>query len=163
MISSIKEKDIWKIQKIAHRTWPPTFKGILSDAQLYYMLDMMYSSNSLKHQISNNVQFDVYENQDNIMGFVGYEKQLYRSKEVLKIHKLYVDPTYQKKSIGKSLVLHTISFAKRNSLTSLVLNVNRFNAAVSFYQYMGFKIIDREDIDIGNGYLMEDYVMSFEI
>jgi hypothetical protein len=40
------------------------------------------------------------------------------------------------------------------------LNVNRFNKAVQFYQYLEFTIIKEENIDIGDGYLMEDYVME---
>jgi ribosomal protein S18 acetylase RimI-like enzyme len=39
--------------------------------------------------------------------------------------------------------------------------VNRDNPAIQFYQKFGFEIIDKEDIDIGNGFLMEDYVMKW--
>jgi hypothetical protein len=41
--------------------------------------------------------------------------------------------------------------------------VNRYNKAKGFYEKLGFKVIGKEDIDIGNGYLMNDYVMQLEI
>ena len=40
------------------------------------------------------------------------------------------------------------------------LNVNRFNKAIYFYQKNQFEIVEEVDIEIGNGYLMEDYVMK---
>ena len=43
---------------------------------------------------------------------------------------------------------------------SLQLNVNRNNKAKEFYERQGFAVIKEEDIDIGNGYLMNDYVME---
>jgi ribosomal protein S18 acetylase RimI-like enzyme len=41
--------------------------------------------------------------------------------------------------------------------------VNRHNRALHFYEKQGFKIIREEDIDIGSGYFMNDYVMELTI
>ena len=54
-------------------------------------------------------------------------------------------------------------FALENNSASVILNVNRFNKALSFYERMGFKVIDEVNIEIGNGYLMEDYVMEKQL
>jgi ribosomal protein S18 acetylase RimI-like enzyme len=40
------------------------------------------------------------------------------------------------------------------------LNVNRYNKARFFYEKLGFVIMKEEDIDIGSGYYMIDYVME---
>ena len=40
------------------------------------------------------------------------------------------------------------------------LNVNRYNQAILFYQVQGFKIKEAVDISIGNGFFMNDYIMS---
>ena len=42
---------------------------------------------------------------------------------------------------------------------TLDLNVNRHNNAKSFYEKMGFAAVYQEDIEIGKGYEMNDYVM----
>jgi diamine N-acetyltransferase len=47
--------------------------------------------------------------------------------------------------------------------TRLRLNVNRFNKAVGFYENFGFRVIGQEDIDIGQGYFMNDYIMEKNI
>ena len=49
--------------------------------------------------------------------------------------------------------------ALANNLVRLHLNVNKFNDAVQFYERAGFVTIKEEDIDIGQGYFMNDYVM----
>jgi ribosomal protein S18 acetylase RimI-like enzyme len=43
------------------------------------------------------------------------------------------------------------------------VNVNRHNKALHFYEKYGFKIIREEDIDIGEGYFMNDYVMELKL
>jgi ribosomal protein S18 acetylase RimI-like enzyme len=44
--------------------------------------------------------------------------------------------------------------------SSLELNVNKYNPTLGFYKKIGFSIISEEVIDIGNGYVMDDYIME---
>ena len=44
--------------------------------------------------------------------------------------------------------------------TKLELNVNRYNKARFFYLKQGFIMIGEEDIEIGEGYFMNDYIME---
>ena len=55
---------------------------------------------------------------------------------------------------------HIVSAVKQKDASSLQLNVNRKNKALHFYEKQGFKIIREEDIDIGSGYFMNDYVLE---
>jgi hypothetical protein len=41
--------------------------------------------------------------------------------------------------------------------------VNRYNKAKDFYEKAGFKIIETVDIEIGNGFYMNDYVMELPL
>jgi ribosomal protein S18 acetylase RimI-like enzyme len=60
------------------------------------------------------------------------------------------------------LLYHIIGEIKKTGATSLQLNVNRHNKALHFYEKQGFKIIRKEDINIGSGYFMNDYVMELK-
>ena len=44
-------------------------------------------------------------------------------------------------------------------VTHVTMFVHDQDATLSFYKKLGFSIDKEEDIHIGNGYLMEDYVM----
>ena len=58
---------------------------------------------------------------------------------------------------------HVIATVKNLGASALQLNVNRHNKALHFYEKQGFKIIRKEDIDIGSGYFMNDYVLELKL
>ena len=154
------EKDYPVIRKIAYETWPHTFKNILSQEQIKYMLKIMYSQASLSEQVDKKGhKFLLVKDGDDHIGYLSYElNHLGLSKT--KIHKIYILPTTQGKGVGKLLMSTVIQIARERDNTMLSLNVNRDNPAIEFYKKIGFKKVGEEDIDIGNGFFMEDAVME---
>lgn len=151
------------IRSIAYRTWPETFESILTPDQIMYMLEQMYSIESLKDQTQNKGhQFIVVKIGPDYYGFSSIEPN-YSAQSQTKIHKIYVLPEAQGKGIGKALFAEITKRALQAGNQKLLLNVNRNNKATHFYQGMGFSIVDTEDIDIGNGYFMNDFVMEKSI
>ena len=61
---------------------------------------------------------------------------------------------------GKSMIDEVIIIAKSNNQKGIYLNVNKYNIAKFFYEKVGFNIVKEEVIDIGNGFVMDDYVME---
>jgi ribosomal protein S18 acetylase RimI-like enzyme len=53
--------------------------------------------------------------------------------------------------------------AIEEAMKTIILNVNRFNPAVSFYEKYGFRTVKEEVIDIGQGFVMDDFVMALEV
>ncbi|MDR1877209.1 MAG: GNAT family N-acetyltransferase [Flavobacteriaceae bacterium] len=156
----VKEEHYPVILQIAHKTWPVAFKDILSTQQINYMLEMMYSIKSIKNQIYNlhHKYVLVKDKKHGFLGYISYEVDY--KPLVTKIHKIYVLPEAQGRGIGKILIEKAEFFAGEKGNITLSLNVNRFNKAIQFYERMGFRICGSEDIDIGNGFLMEDYIMN---
>jgi ribosomal protein S18 acetylase RimI-like enzyme len=97
---------------------------------------------------------------DTPIGFASFSAH---DLKVFHLHKIYVLPSEQGKNFGKQVLDYIISAIKTAGATSLQLNVNRFNKALHFYEKQGFKIIREEDIDIGEGFFMNDYVMEKKI
>lgn len=153
--------DLETIRQIAFNTWPSTFGTILSQEQINYMLDMMHSIESLTSQmIAKKHTFLLAYNDEKCVGFISYELD-YKKQAITKIHKIYVLPKTQGNGIGKLLLSEVKRIAIDNNNSALSLNVNRENPAIDFYKKHGFIIADKEDIDIGNGFLMEDYIMKY--
>jgi diamine N-acetyltransferase len=156
-------EDISHIQSVAHVTWPETFKGILTPEQIEYMLNWMYSYETLYKTIKDPEQsFWIFLKDEKAFGFAGIEHH-YKGKNVTRLHKIYVLPDAQGMQVGKQLMDRVKTEALKAQSTEILLNVNRFNKATGFYEHLGFRIIGEEDIAIGNGYLMEDYIMSMKI
>ena len=150
--------DLIKVQSLAKEIWPDTFQEILSAEQIEYMLNWMYDIEKLKSQLQEGHEFFLLTDAGKEIGFAGVEWN-FPKKDLLRIHKLYLLPSYQGTGLGKYMILQLEDIVKSRNGNGLHLNVNRFNRAVQFYQNLDFRIIGEEDIDIGNGYLMEDYIM----
>lgn len=155
--------DIKTIQEIAQTTWPVTYGTILSIEQLDYMMDLIYSEEALIKQIQKQEQlFYLVYDTSLVIAFMAIEHE-YKNEAVTRIHKIYLLPETQGKGIGRTIIDEIEKLACQNNSKLLSLNVNRFNPALSFYQKIGFEIVAEENIDIGNGYLMEDYRMEKKI
>ena len=152
------------IRDLAYTIWPSTYEDILSNAQLEYMLDSFYSIANLEKQMDNGQVFELlFEDTTNI-GFVAYELNCNfdnLSQPLTKIHKIYLLPETQGKGFGKFMIDEIVKIAKSNNQKGVFLNVNKYNKAKFFYEKLGFVISKEEVIDIGNGYVMDDYVMEY--
>ncbi|KPM47229.1 GNAT family N-acetyltransferase [Jiulongibacter sediminis] len=158
-IHKATEADLSLIGSLAHEIWPPTFGEILSKGQIEYMLNMMYSLPSLQNQMDEGIEFLLAVENQKTVGFSGIQTD-YQKTGKTKIHKLYLLPETQGKGYGRLLIDHIAKIALQNGDSALVLNVNRFNKAYDFYLKTGFEKVGEENIDIGNGYLMEDFILE---
>jgi GNAT superfamily N-acetyltransferase len=154
------------IRSVSERTWPSTYGHIISQAQIDFMLDWMYSDDSLATQMNKGCAFYIASIQNEKgeweqVGFcsVSAEKEEEAKEIAHKLNKLYVLPEAQGTGAGKALLNKSIEVAKKAGSTSLFLQVNKLNNAYTFYLKKGF-IKERDfKFDIGNGFYMDDYVM----
>ena len=154
--------DYQTIYDIAVPVWDTTYKSILKAEQLEYMLKLMYSREAIAEQMAIKGHHFLLAIEDGVaLGFASYEVN-YRT-ETTKLHKLYVSAQAHGKGIGKALVTVIENAARKHTNDKLILNVNRFNPAIHFYTKAGFVNIGEEDVNIGNGYLMEDYIMQKQL
>ncbi|WP_310554492.1 GNAT family N-acetyltransferase [Flavobacterium sp.] len=159
-ITEVTKEGLHIIQDLAYRIWPSTYGAILSKVQLDYMLNMFYDIHFLEIQmLQKNQTFLLIEENQEYLGFCAYELN-HENSENTKLHKLYVLPKTQGKGVGKLLLQEVEKIALQNNNNTVLLNVNRFNKAQEFYKYLGYQTIETVNIEIGNGYLMEDYVMK---
>jgi ribosomal protein S18 acetylase RimI-like enzyme len=149
------------IKDLAYTIWPSTYGEILSKVQLNYMLDNFYSIENLSNQMDKGQVFELLFEDSNVVGFVAYEFNC-KETDLLKIHKIYLLPETQGKGFGKFMIEEVINIAKNNKQKGVFLNVNKYNKAKFFYEKLGFKITIEEVIDIGNNYIMDDYVMELK-
>ncbi|MDR2956386.1 MAG: GNAT family N-acetyltransferase [Prevotella sp.] len=156
------ENQIVIIKSLSDKVWPVTFRDILSEEQIKYMMNMMYSEDSLRKQMKEGHHYLLAEEDGEYLGYLSYELN-YKGSDITKVHKIYVLSSLQGRGVGRFFIDKAGEIAKNNNNKELLLNVNRFNRAIDFYKRVGFEIVRNEDIDIGNGFLMEDYVMNKKI
>lgn len=160
-IVNATEKDIPVIHELAEKIWWPTYRPILSEEQISFMLKKMYSEVALAEQMRNDIKFILIKRDVEDVAFAGYSME-YGSSPVLKIHKIYVLPSEQGKGTGKVLIDYFTNLAKDSHIPQIELNVNRANPALGFYQKMGFEIIEHVDIPYYQ-FVLNDYVMAKKV
>ncbi len=160
MIIKATIADIPAIQQIACKTWPETYGGILSQEQIDYMLQWMYDAAFIQQQMLEGHQFYLLKETSEATGFI--DVQMISATET-KLHKIYLLPAMQGKGYGQLLINKAKAFAAAHHAETLILNVNRHNNALGFYQKNGFVIIEEKDIPIGNGYFMNDYILEWKV
>lgn len=155
--------DIGLIHEMAAEVFPATYRDILTPEQIDYMMDWMYSPESLERQIAEegHVYFIVYEN-DKPAGYVSVQAQ---DENLFNLRKIYVLPASQGLHLGSFLLEVAIRYVREihPEPCMLELNVNRYNKALGFYERMGFRKLRQGDFPIGGGYFMNDYIMGMEI
>ena len=169
-LAGLTDRDF--IRSVSERTWPSTYGHIISQEQIDFMLDWMYSDESLEKQMDSGCVFYIAsikkENEQwEDVGFcsVSPEEEENNSTEKVegskahKLNKLYVLPSAQGTGAGKALLNKSIEVVKAAGSSSLFLQVNKLNTAYSFYLKHGFIKEAEYKFDIGNGFYMDDYVM----
>jgi GNAT superfamily N-acetyltransferase len=163
IIKEASIEDLNTVQEIAYKSWPDTYSTILSQDQIDYMLNLWYTSEVLIDNMTHKKHFFLLALDGDIcLGFASYEHN-YLNKNSTRLHKIYLLPEAQGKGVGKLLIDTVENLAKIHQSDFISLNVNKFNKACSFYQKIGFEIVDEYDTEIGNGYLMEDYIMQKKV
>ena len=91
--------------------------------------------------------------------FIGYVS-VKEEKSELFLSKIYLLKDYRGKKIGKAALEFIEKIAKQLNLKNLKLTVNKYNLnAIKIYKHLGFKIKRNVVIDIGNGFVMDDFEM----
>ena len=151
------DTELKELALLAHRIWNDHYPPIIGQKQVDFMLERMYSLESLKDQIYNNNNIFICAFlRSEMVGFISYSKT---NEDDYIIHKLYVNTKLHKRGIGRSLFSHVFGNMEFNTIR---LTVNRQNyTAINFYFRIGFIIEKIIDIDIGEGFFMNDFVMLY--
>lgn len=152
--------DIEMIRTLALQIWPKTYASILSAGQIRYMMNLMYSKAALLSQMEKGDQFIIVFNAGVPIGFASYGEI---EPAVYKLHKIYLLSKQQGRGTGRFVIDQIILDILPKGARALRLNVNRNNPAKNFYEKLGFEITRTEDIDIGGGFFMNDFIMEKKI
>jgi GNAT superfamily N-acetyltransferase len=152
--------DLARVQRLADLIWREYYPGIITGAQIDYMLARGYAADALARFLGDDgAGLAIARRRGEPVGFAAW----YRPDEpaTTKLDKLYVLPSLHGQGIGRVLVAHVEAAARRDGACTLILNVNKRNAnAIAAYEAWGFATRTPVVVDIGGGFVMDDYVMT---
>lgn len=156
----VKKNDIKNLSDLANEVWHEYWVCLLSDEQIEYMIEKFQSENAIKKQIENEnyVYFYILKNGEKA-GYIGVSKK----EDYLFLSKIYVKKEYRHKGLGTKGFEFLKEFSKENDYKRIKLTVNKKNKnSIDAYIKWGFKIVDAVITDIGEGFVMDDYIMEYE-
>lgn len=153
------EDKVKKLSKIASSIIKEYYDSIIGTSQNDYMIEKFQSESAIKEQLSNGCIYFIVRDNENDIGFFGYYKRI----NELYLSKFYLEKNSRGMGRGRIILDFLINKAKESGLSSITLNVNKYNAAVSIYEKLGFVRIREEKNDIGQGFFMDDFVFELRI
>ncbi len=150
-----------QVLQLATEIWNDNYNGIISQNQIDYMLDMMYNPQRIQHDLDEGYQWEFISHDNKVVGYLAY---VVKNDNRVFLSKVYLKTSAQGLGIGKLALQRVKNFAKKNNTTAVYLTVNKGNTkGIRAYKKSGFSIIAEEITDIGNGYVMDDYVFEYQI
>jgi len=159
-IVSVGEEHLPAIAELAGVIWRACYPGIISHAQIDYMLARMYALDALRDEIqSQGIHYQLLFVDSKPAGFASYGPS--SEPRVMKLHKLYLLPELHGRGLGSYMLQQVEREVRAAGAHRLILTVNKRNAkAIAAYRRNGFVIAESVVTDIGGGFVMDDYVMA---
>lgn len=151
--------DIPLIASLADTIWKKHYPTIIGMPQVEYMLQKMYSGEALAKQMKEGQVFHLVFNSEIPVGFVSVSEKV---DDHLFLHKFYLSQAEQGRGMGTKVFSQLLD--QYPEAKTVELTVNRQNyTSINFYFKLGFKIEKVADFDIGDGYVMNDFIMKMKI
>jgi len=165
--------DVPLIRELAGRSWHAFYPGMISMPQIHYMLRQMYSPQRLRADMERGATYFIAEQAGPApgaatgpgpgpVGFLGCDPPpAPGSGAPLMLQRLYLLPAFQGRGHGAALLRWLDDHARDLGLERIRLRVNKHNhRALRAYRRAGYRLVDALVDDIGEGHVMDDFVLE---
>ena len=151
---------VYSVYAVAVAIWEQHYTPIIGEEQVEYMVEKFLSPDAIVEQINSGYEYFLFSYDYTFAGFAAIEER----GEELFLSKLYVDEEFRGKGIGKYMFQKFVEIAKMRNLKKIWLTCNRNNVnSLAFYEHLGLKKVREEVTDIGNGFVMDDFILEYEV
>lgn len=140
------------LMELIQTIWPNVYLPIIGQQQVEYMLATYQSLPQIESDRSNGGKYYLLYKGDHAIGYTAYEE----SQTEIYLSKLYLREAVRGQGFAKQVFQWYEDLAQGRDIR---LNVNKNNQnAISIYEHYGFQRISSQVTEIGQGFLMDDYV-----
>lgn len=145
------------IEHLASKIWHEFYSPEFGREPVQYMLDMFQSADAIREQLNKGMKYYLIQDNDKYLGYFGIE--------ILEgscfLSKLYIQAENRRKGLGRQAIQLVERLAREHKISKITLKVYRSNfGAINAYRKYGFDIVKPVSQDIGNGVILEDYLMQ---
>jgi len=148
-----------RIAELAREIWYEYYVPLIGRAQVDYMVAKFQSAAAMREQAANDgyLYFTMVQG-EKLLGYFAIQPQ--PDRQAMFISKLYLHSSSRGLGAGRMALEFIERASRERGLNLLWLTVNKGNPTVSTYERWGFTIAAAVVMDIGNGFVMDDYRME---
>lgn len=148
------------VAKLAEDIWVEHYLTILGVEQIAYMVRKFQSPQAITAQISGGYRYFIFEYGGVNVGYMGIKEDM----TSLFLSKLYIEKRYRGNGIATQAVKFLEELCLKNGVDTIRLTVNKNNKdSILAYTKLGFVTVRSQTEPIGEGFVMDDFVMEHKI
>lgn len=158
----MRPEQVGTVAALAHEIWYEYYVPLIGRAQVDYMVAKFQNAPAMQAQIDQGYEYFLVQRQleTGKWSDIGYCAVQEQPGRVLFLSKFYLHHAARGSGTGRRCMEFIEGLARRRGLSLLWLTVNKGNPAVQAYQRLGFRIAAELVMDIGGGFVMDDYRME---
>ena len=154
------DSEILDIAVLAEEIWHEHFTDIIGKEQVDYMIEKFQSFPALKEQIQNGYEYFQIYSSHTMAGYSG----IHEEDGALFLSKLYIKKEFRGQHLASEAFRYLVQLCRDRGISKIWLTCNKHNAnTLAVYDHLGFKITDEQVADIGNGFVMDDYILACQL
>ncbi len=148
------------LARIASEIWREYWPALIGEAQAEYMIERFQSKDALKRDMTeHHYEYWLIIDDDELLGYTGGHQETATNRFF--ISKIYLFKHARGKGYTRRIVAFYDQLCHQRKLSALYLTVNKHNElAIRAYCANNFRTIDAVETDIGEGFIMDDYIME---
>lgn len=151
------DQEVAELFQMIAEIWREYMATVIGSEQVEYMLEVYQSEAAIKQQMSEGIEYFFIEKAGTPIGYTAYRLD----EDALYISKLYLLAAYRGGGNASAVYQWLEEQARFAGKSCVRLNVNRDNElSMSVYRHWGLESVKEEEIPLGNGFAMVDYVFE---
>ena len=159
-LAPLARDDFECVADVARRIWIEHYITIISQDQIDYMLSGRFTPENLERYIgATDKWFYVLRLAGVVVGYCSFAKTVTPGE--MKLEQLYLSPSLHGRGLGKRMMRWVEQETLARDCQTLMLQVNKQNTkSIDVYRRGGFQVREELVVDIGSGFVMDDYIME---
>jgi ribosomal protein S18 acetylase RimI-like enzyme len=155
------DHEIGRVLDLAKAIWTDHYSPILGRDQVAYMLETYHSRSAIKSEITDKgVSYFLIRNDGRDVGYFAFRIDA----QGLFLSKIYILASERGRGLAKRALAYLRDQAIRDGAARIRLTVNKKNTgSISAYEKIGFLKTGEVLADIGNGFVMDDFTMAWDL
>lgn len=154
------ESQLALVEEMAAVIWQEHYTPIIGSDQVFYMLDKFQSVRAMREQLGQGYEYYVIKKENQRVGYLSFVKRV----DALFLSKVYVLKSFRRLGIGRAAMDFVEKSAIERNCSKVSLTVNKNNRnSIKAYEKAGYRNIESIVMDIGEGYVMDDYKFEKDI